>query len=77
MQAGVSRATAAHYGRGWLAEAVERGLRAAGVDPACPSIDDLAPVDHFHIGGKRATLEPAELAGPERGARVADLGCSV
>lgn len=54
----------AHYGRGGLAEAIEDGLRAAGVDPAGPSIEDLAPVDQFHIGGKGATLELATWPGP-------------
>lgn len=38
------------------------------------STNDLAPVDQFHIGGKRVTLELLELPGAERGARVVDLG---
>lgn len=64
----------AHYGRQDLAEAILSGLRAVGKDPDRLTYGDLAMVDHFHIGGKDATLELAHLAGVRGGQRVLDLG---
>lgn len=63
-----------HYGRRDLGEAILAGLRAAGKRFEAVTPDDLAPVDHFHVRGKAATLELARLAGVTRGLRVLDVG---
>jgi SAM-dependent methyltransferase len=63
-----------HYGRPGLGQALLDALRAAGKDPDSLTVDDLAPVDHFHTRGKEATLELARLAAIEGGARVVDVG---
>ncbi len=65
---------ASHYERSGVAERILDGLSAAGVDPEAPTIDDLAPVDHFHTRARDATRDLARLAGLGRGARVLDLG---
>jgi SAM-dependent methyltransferase len=63
-----------HYGRADLFEVILDELRKAGVDPAHPTTNDLAMFDHFHGGGKAATLGLVELASPPRGARILDVG---
>jgi len=68
---------ARHYGVDDLLTRIEAGLRAAGVDPAHPGIDDLKPVDEFHTGGIEATtalLDQLEIT-PEM--RVLDIGCGL
>ena len=63
-----------HYARPGLTDAILRGLRDAGKDPAQCSYDDLSPVDHFHTLGKQATIELATLARVATGTRVLDVG---
>jgi 2-polyprenyl-3-methyl-5-hydroxy-6-metoxy-1,4-benzoquinol methylase len=64
----------AHYGGRDLAAATLDGLRAAGKAVGELAPDDLAAVDQFHIRGKEATLELAQLAGLRIGLRVLDVG---
>lgn len=69
-----SRATNAYWGRAGLDRAIVDALTAAGKDIAALSIDDLAPADQFHGGGKPATQRLARLAGLHPGQRVLDVG---
>ena len=46
--------TAGYWERADLLSTILHALRAVGKDLDALTIDDLAPVDHFH-GGKRAT----------------------
>ena len=52
-----------HYGRADLGTTILDGLRAAGKNPDRLSLDDLAPVDQFHIGGRSTTLDLMRQAG--------------
>ena len=63
-----------HYGRRDLAESILNALRQAGKDLNALMIDDLAPVDQFHVRGKQSTLELANLAGIAPGQRILDVG---
>lgn len=68
---------AGHYSEGGLLAAIEAGLRVLGKDPDTVDMEDLAPVDEFHIGGREATMElerPLELA---RDATLLDIGCGI
>jgi SAM-dependent methyltransferase len=67
-------AAAAYWGREGLERAILDGLAAAGKDLDALTIDDLAPADQFHGGGKPATLRLARLARLEPGTRVLDVG---
>jgi len=67
-------ATNAYWGRSDLDRAIDAALVEAGKDLAALTIDDLAPVDHFHGGGKAATVRLARLAGLRPGMRVLDVG---
>jgi MPBQ/MSBQ methyltransferase len=63
-----------YWGRDGLEEAILEALAASGTDLEALTVDDLAPLDQFHGGGKEATLRLARLAGLTPGARVLDVG---
>lgn len=68
------RTVAAHYSRSGLIDIIERGLRDSGVDPAHATVEQLAPLDHFHSFGVAGTRELMRLAGIQRDDRVLDVG---
>ncbi len=70
------RATAAnaYWGRDGLERVILDALVAAGKNVDALTIDDLAPVDQFHSGGKAATVRLARRAGLVPGTRVLDVG---
>lgn len=63
-----------HYTRENLLQAIDDGLRNAGKDPHKITIDDLAGIDQFHLGGKDATLQLTKLAQIGSGENVLDVG---
>ena len=63
-----------YWGRAGLDRAIVDALIAAGKDLSALTIDDLAPADQFHGGGKPATERLARLAGLRPGLRVLDVG---
>ncbi len=65
----------AHYGREKLTESVFTALNEAGFKIS--DYKDTAAFDEFHIRGREATKELAELAGLTRDQRVLDLGCGL
>jgi SAM-dependent methyltransferase len=67
----------AHWAREHLTEAILDALREAGKDLDALTLDDLAPFDQFHTGGKRLTVRLAKLAGLEPGMQVLDVGGGV
>jgi 2-polyprenyl-3-methyl-5-hydroxy-6-metoxy-1,4-benzoquinol methylase len=73
----IDRRIAEHYARGDVNAAISTALKAAGKDVGPLSLDDLAPIDEFHLRGRAAT---AELTGALRlssGMRVLDVGSGV
>jgi sarcosine/dimethylglycine N-methyltransferase len=69
-----ARATNAYWGREGLERTILDALAAAGRKADALTIDDLAPADQFHGGGKGATERLARLAGLEADTRVLDVG---
>jgi SAM-dependent methyltransferase len=69
-----ARAANEYWGREGLDRTILEALAATGKDVSALTIDDLAPADQFHGGGKNATLRLARLAQPQRGMRVLDVG---
>ncbi len=63
-----------YWGRDGLERALLDALAASGKDIAALTIDDLAPADQFHAGGKPATERLARLADLRLGMRVLDVG---
>lgn len=63
-----------HWERGELSEAIQDVLNLAGKDLHALTLDDLAPFDQFHGGGKWFTLRLARLADLKAGMKVLDVG---
>lgn len=63
-----------YWGRDGLGQRILDALVAAGKDLGALTVDDVAPADHFHGGGKAATDRLARLAAPPPGTRVLDVG---
>jgi len=64
----------AYWGRPDLERTILDALAAGGKDIDRLTIDDLAPADQFHSGGKSSTVRLARLAGLKPGTRVLDVG---
>jgi len=69
-----SEAISAYWGRENLGQTILEALAGAGKDLDALTVDDLALTDHFHSGGKPATVRLAHLAGLSPGMRVLDVG---
>jgi MPBQ/MSBQ methyltransferase len=63
-----------HYVPGDLATAVLAAIEKSGRDPRRLTLEDLAPMDEFHVRGREATLELARAADLLAGQRVLDVG---
>ncbi len=66
-----------HYALGGLTDAIRNGLAAMGKTPDTVTLQDLAPVDEFHIGGSEATEAFLDQFGLEAGHHVLDVGCGL
>ncbi len=63
-----------HYARGDLEAVLLDALARAGADVHNLALEDLAPIDEFHIRGREATMELGRGLGLRSGARVLDVG---
>lgn len=73
----LEQAVARHYATADVTKPILDGLKSAGVDIDGLKLEDLAPVDEFHIGGRAASeyvLAKLALA-PEH--HVLDIGCGI
>lgn len=66
-----------HYGGGDLLASIEAGVAALGKSSENVTIEDLAPVDEFHIGGRSATIELCERLEVTADSQVLDVGCGI
>ncbi|QRV16393.1 SAM-dependent methyltransferase [Haloterrigena salifodinae] len=66
-----------HYGVTDLGDEILAALEAAGKDVDALTRDDIASFDEFHIRGREATREVADLAAVEAHSRVLDIGCGI
>lgn len=66
-----------HYGGSGLLAAIEAGLAAIGKSSSTVTVEDLGPVDEFHIGGRAATTELCERLGATRDDHILDVGCGI
>jgi ubiquinone/menaquinone biosynthesis C-methylase UbiE len=71
------KAVSEHYVHGNLLEAIQAALPELGKTTDNISIDDLAPIDEFHIGGRQATENfLAQLSFTEQD-HLLDVGCGL
>jgi SAM-dependent methyltransferase len=70
-------AIADHWGRGDVYGLIVAALRKASKPLEGLTVEDLAPVDHFHARGFPATVELADRLPIGPGQRILDIGCGV
>lgn len=66
-----------HYTHGNLTSAIRGGIEALGKAVDTITVDDLAPVDEFHIGGRVASVHFLDQLDLTAEKRVLDLGCGL
>lgn len=66
-----------YYSPNDLFNRILEGLDEIGKDPSKVTIDDLQPVDEFHIRGDVATRELIKLSGFTPEMHILDVGCGV
>jgi ubiquinone/menaquinone biosynthesis C-methylase UbiE len=66
-----------HYTHGGLTDAIRAGVVSLGKTTGNVTVDDLAPVDEFHIGGRRASEEFLDQLGFSAHMHVLDVGCGL
>jgi 2-polyprenyl-3-methyl-5-hydroxy-6-metoxy-1,4-benzoquinol methylase len=66
-----------HYTHGGLIEVIRSGLITLGKTPDNVTVDDLAPVDEFHIGGRKASEEFLDQLAFSDQMHVLDVGCGL
>jgi SAM-dependent methyltransferase len=71
------RTVADHYGHGQLLDGILDGIAKIGKTPETITIDDLAAVDEFHIGGRQATADFVKQFGLSASDHVLDVGCGI
>lgn len=74
---GDSATLESHYTHGNLAQAIAAGIAAMGKSTAEITIDDLGPVDEFHIGGRQASIDFLDQLSLGSGHQVLDVGCGI
>jgi ubiquinone/menaquinone biosynthesis C-methylase UbiE len=68
---------AAHYTHGQLLDRILSGVEAIGKTPDTVTVDELAPVDEFHIGGRQASEEFIGQLGLTADDHTLDIGCGI
>ncbi len=66
-----------HYTHGSLVDAIRDGVHKLGKTIDSIHIDDLGPVDEFHIGGRLATERFLDQLDISAGHHVLDVGCGL
>lgn len=68
---------AKHYTTGALMRHILNALRTLDIDPDAATPDDLAAVDEFHTGGRRATDDLLAQLTIKPGTLALDIGCGI
>lgn len=66
-----------HYTHGALLGAIVDGVQRLGKSPDTVTVEDLGPVDEFHIGGRVATKNFLDQLDITAGDHVLDVGCGL
>lgn len=66
-----------HWGSGDVYSRIIEAMKAAGIDRDSVTVEQLAPVDHFHARGFPATVELADALPIKAGQRLLDIGCGI
>ena len=71
------RTVATHYTQDTLLDYIEAGMVELGLNRDTVSVEDLGPVDEFHIGGRIATERFLNDVGLVANDHVLDIGCGL
>jgi len=66
-----------HYTHGGLLQAIREGVQKLGKTIDSIDVDDLGPVDEFHIGGRVATEGFLDQLDIDAAHHVVDVGCGL
>jgi len=66
-----------HWGTGDVYALITVALEKAGKSPDALTVEDLAPVDHFHARGFPATVDLADRLPIKPNHHILDIGCGV
>jgi SAM-dependent methyltransferase len=72
-----ARSISDHWGTGDVYSRIIDAMKAAGIDPETVTVEQLAPVDHFHARGFPATIELADALPIKAGQQLVDIGCGI
>lgn len=72
-----SKVVSTHYATDGLLERIDAGIRALGKDIDAASVQDLGPVDEFHVGGRPATTQLCDELGLTPQSSVLDIGSGI
>lgn len=73
----MTNAIADHWAKGDVYALIVSALNQMGKPLESLTVEDLAPVDHFHARGFPATVELADRLPVEPGQRILDIGCGL
>lgn len=66
-----------HWGSGDVYALVMKAMEAASISPDTVTVEQMAPVDHFHARGFPATIELADALPIKAGHHLVDIGCGI
>ena len=66
-----------HYTSGRLIDAISSGIKGLGKTKKTVTIDDLGPVDEFHIGDCQASKDFLDQLNLKPEMNVLDIGCGL
>ncbi len=66
-----------HWGTGDVYARIVKAMEAASISPATVTMEQMAPVDHFHARGFPATVELADALPIAAGDHIVDIGCGI
>ncbi len=69
-----AQAISDHWGKGDVYSRILETMEMAGIDPGTVTVEQLAPVDHFHARGFPATVELADVLPIKTGDKLVDIG---
>jgi SAM-dependent methyltransferase len=66
-----------HWASGDVYARILDAMKLASLSPETVTVEQLAPVDHFHARGLAATVELADVLPIQAGHHILDIGCGV
>ena len=72
-----SKSISEHWGTGDVYARIMKAMQAASISPDAVTVEQLAPLDHFHACGFPATVELADALPIQPGHHIVDIGCGI